>query len=76
MNTSQTQAQNKLLDIVLAQQNIKNDAALSKVLEMAPPQLSKIRSGKQPVGPTLILNLHERFAMPVAEIRALLAGGA
>lgn len=62
---------NSLLDALLQQQELKNDAALAKRLRVAPPIISKIRHGRLHVTPTLILNIHETFQMPVAEIRQI-----
>lgn len=60
---------NNLLDVLLHRHELKTDAALAKTLRVAPPIISKLRHGKQELTPTLILNIHETFAMPVAEIR-------
>lgn len=62
----------KLLDTVKEKYNVKSDAALSRALGVAPPVLSKIRSDDLPVGPNMILRIHEAFDMPVKEIRAAL----
>jgi plasmid maintenance system antidote protein VapI len=62
-----------LIDAVLKRQKIATDAALANAINVAPPVLSKVRKGKLPVGPSLILRLHETFDMPVKEIRALAA---
>lgn len=63
----------KLLDAVIAQRGLKNDAALAASLQLAPPVISKTRTGRLQVGASLILRLHEVFGMPVAEIRELAA---
>lgn len=64
---------NKLLDLLLARHDIKNDAALSRALDVAPPVISKIRHHHLSVSPGIILKIHEAFDMPVKEIRAVLA---
>ncbi len=43
---------NHLLDILLGKMQLKNDAALSRLLEVAPPVISKIRHHRLPVGAT------------------------
>lgn len=60
-----------LIDAVLKQHEIASDAALARQIKVAAPVVSKIRSGRLPVGPSFILRLHETFGMPVKEIRAL-----
>lgn len=58
-----------LLDAVKAKLELKNDAALSRKLDVAPPNLSKIRNGHNAVGDSLILRLVEDSIMTLAEIR-------
>jgi hypothetical protein len=63
---------NHMFDTVIAQQGLKNDAALSHFFKIAPPVISKTRHGNLLVGPTMILLLHEKGGLPVADIRAML----
>lgn len=63
----------KLFDTIIAAQKLKNDAALSRLLEVTPPQISKVRHGRLVVGDSLILNIHRRLGIPVAEIDRLIA---
>lgn len=62
----------KLLDTIKQRYNVKNDAELSRRLDVPPPTISKIRSGKTAVSSDMILRMHETFDMPVKEIRELL----
>jgi hypothetical protein len=61
---------NRFVDWLLAKLACKNDAELARTLEVAPPVISKIRHHRLLVGATLILHLHERFGLNVAEMRA------
>jgi plasmid maintenance system antidote protein VapI len=63
----------KLLDAIKAQHDIKNDAALARDMDVAPPVISKLRNGGLELGATYILRMHETFGMPVTEIRDLIA---
>jgi hypothetical protein len=63
---------NKLLDAIIGKLNLKNDAALSRVLEVAPPVISKLRHGTLPVGPTILIRMHEVSDMGIREMRALM----
>jgi hypothetical protein len=63
---------NKLLDHVIATLQLKNDNALSRALEVAPPVISKIRHHRLLVGDSIILRIHRKTGMPVAEIDAYL----
>lgn len=69
----QTAQINYLLDLARDKALLKNDAALSRTLKVAPPVISKLRHGTLPVGASIILSLHENIGMAVAEIRRILA---
>jgi len=62
----------KLLDTIKERYSIKNDAELSRTLDVPPPTISKIRSGRVNVSADIILRIHECLGMLVADIRALL----
>lgn len=72
-STSQPGA-NAFLDKIAGLLKSKNDAALSRALEVAPPVISKIRHHTLPVGATLMIRIHELTDMPIREMRAILAG--
>ena len=62
----------KLLDTLKEKYDLKNDAEISRRLEVKAPVISKIRNGKTNVSAEIILKVHENLGMPVADIRALL----
>jgi hypothetical protein len=64
---------NALLDAILRDHNLKNDAALSRYLDVFPAVISKIRHGRIAVGPAMMLTIHEKTGMPVKDIKFLLA---
>ncbi len=66
-------APHTLLDTIIERFGIKNDAALSRMLEVAPPVLSKIRHQRLPVGASLKIRVHEVFGMAIKEIQLLAA---
>ena len=59
----------KLLDFLIAEHGLKNDAELAREMNVAPPVISKLRHDHLPLGPTYILHIHEHFHIGVAEIR-------
>ena len=61
-----------ILDVLKEKYDLKNDAAIAKALEIAPPIVSRIRNGKSNVSAEIILKIHETFGMPVSDIKALL----
>lgn len=63
---------NSMLDTVIEDMNLKNDAALARAVEVAPPVLSKIRHGRLPVGASLLIRLHEVSKKSIKELRELM----
>lgn len=63
---------NTFLDSLLAHLHLKNDAALSRTIKIAPPQISKIRHRALSVSAAVILAAHERADVPVALMRSWL----
>ena len=51
---------NNLLDTLIKQLHLKNDAALSRALEVAPPVISKIRHRRLPVGAYGLIRMHQQ----------------
>ena len=70
MTTAQNQ--NRLMDAVIEKLRLKNDAALSHALEVAPPVISKIRHNRLPVGPSLMVRIHEIAGVSFADMHQLL----
>ena len=63
---------NNLLDSLIEKLNLKNDAALSRALEVAPPVISKIRHRRLPVGASLLIRMHEVSELSIRELRTLM----
>jgi len=63
---------NRVLDAIIQKLRLKNDAALSRVLEVAPPVISKIRHNTLPIGATILLRMHEVSDFSIRELRALM----
>lgn len=61
-----------LLDAVIKHLHLKNDAALSRVLEVAPPVISKIRHRKLPIGASLLIRMHEVTDLSIKDLRGLM----
>lgn len=66
---------NILLDALIERLNLKNDAALSRLLDVAPPVISKLRHGALPIGPTMLIRMHEVSEIGIREMRALMMKG-
>ena len=63
---------NRLLDTLRDRMKLKNDAALSRALEVAPPVISKIRHRTLPVGASLLIRMHEVTDLSIRELRELM----
>ncbi len=61
-----------LLDHIIDQNSLKNDAALSRYLGIAPPVVSKMRHGTLSFGAVHIIRLHELTGWSIAQIKAYL----
>lgn len=62
---------NDLLDMLLDKPGMKNDAALARALEVAPPVISKIRHGRLPIGASLLIRMHEVFDVSIRELKRI-----
>jgi hypothetical protein len=61
-----------LLASLIGRLNVKNDAALSRALEVAPPVISKIRHRRIPVGASLLIRMHEVTDLSIKDLRLLM----
>ena len=62
----------RLLDTLRERMQLKNDAALSRALEVAPPVISKIRHRALPVGASMLIRMHEVTDLSIRELRDLM----
>jgi hypothetical protein len=62
----------RLLDALIERLELKNDAALSRVLEVEAPLISKIRHGKIPIGGIMLLRMHDASGLSIKELRSLM----
>ena len=63
---------NHLLNTMIKSLHLKNDAALSRALEVAPPVISKIRHRHLAVGATLLIRMNEISGVDIKELRRLM----
>jgi plasmid maintenance system antidote protein VapI len=60
---------NRLLDTMRERLHLKNDAALSRALEVHPPLISKIRHRRLPVSASLLVRMNELTGLSIRELR-------
>ncbi len=70
---SATYNPNRVLDAIIDKLQLKNDAALSRALEVAPPVISKIRHQTLPIGATILIRMHEISDFSIRELREMMA---
>jgi hypothetical protein len=61
-----------LLNALIEKLGLKNDAALSRLLKVAPPVISKIRHRRLPVGASILIRMHEVSNLSLTQLRELL----
>lgn len=62
----------RLLDTIIENLRLKNDAQLCRTLEVAPPVVSKIRHGRIPVGASMLIRMHEATGLSLRDLRYLM----
>lgn len=62
----------RLLDRLIEVMGLKNDASLARVLEVAPPVISKIRHGRLDIGPILLIGAHEESGLSIKEMKTMI----
>lgn len=63
---------NRLLDFIMELRECRNDAALSRELQLSPPVISKIRNRRLPVTANILLRIHDVTEQPVNKLRELM----
>ena len=64
-----------LLDSLMKDFNLKNDAALARLLEVAPPMISKLRNGHASVTADMLLRMHDKTELSIRALRSRLGVG-
>ena len=66
-----TMKPHKLFDTIIAEFNLKNDAALCRLLEIDKGQISKLRNGRLAVNATHVLHIHDVTGWEIKRIKQL-----
>lgn len=70
-STSGTGSANHLLDVVIEKLKCQNNTQLAKRLGTLRQRICHIRAGRLPVGPTIMISIHEETGMSIADIKKL-----
>lgn len=63
---------NRLLDALKDLLKLDSDVALSRVLDVPPPLISQIRHRGYPVGPSILIRMHDVSMLSVRELREIM----
>lgn len=63
---------NRLLNTLIENLGLKNDAQLCRALEVAAPVISKIRHNRLPVGASMLIRMHEVSGLSIRDLRYLM----
>ena len=61
-----------LLNEIKRKLRLKNDAALARILDVAPPIVSKIRKRRLAVGGIILIRMHEVTQLSIKDLRSLM----
>jgi hypothetical protein len=70
--TAGTYDPNKFFDSLIEKLSLKNDAALSRLLEVTPPVISKMRHLSTPVGASMLIRMQEVSDLSIAPLRTMM----
>lgn len=62
----------RLLDVLRENFRLETDAALARMLEVAPPVINRIRHRKMPVSGALLIRMHEVTGLNIIDLRYLI----
>jgi transcriptional regulator with XRE-family HTH domain len=63
----------RLIERLREMKQLRSDAQLCRVLQVPPPMISKIRTGRINISAGLMIRIHEVFQLPIAELRRMVA---
>jgi len=63
----------RLLDFLIGELKLKNDAALCRVLKIPPPVISKIRHQKLSIGAGMLIRMHEVTGISIYGLKSIMA---
>jgi DNA-binding transcriptional regulator YdaS (Cro superfamily) len=72
MTTIQATNPNRLLDEMIANLRVANDAALARALGIGPPTVSKLRHLRAQVTADILLCMHDASGLSISELRSLM----
>lgn len=62
----------RLLDTLIETLQLRNDSQLCRLLDVAPPVISKIRNSRMSVGASMLIRMHDASGISIADLRYLM----
>jgi hypothetical protein len=62
----------RLIERLRELKQLRSDAQLCRVLQVPPPMISKIRTGRINISAGLMIRIHEVFQLPISELRKMM----
>lgn len=63
----------RLLDTIIREGELKNDAALGRLLDLPASTISSLRHGRKPLTASMMICIHEEVGMSIKRIKELAA---
>jgi plasmid maintenance system antidote protein VapI len=63
---------NRLIDELIARLSLRNDASLARELGVPREIISKIRHRKRPIGPAMLITMHDISGLSIADLRTIM----
>jgi DNA-binding transcriptional regulator YdaS (Cro superfamily) len=61
-----------LFDEIIRVYQLKNDAALARMLKISPANISRFRYGRRPIRASLVLAVHDATNWPIKKIKGMI----
>ncbi|MCS0810670.1 helix-turn-helix domain-containing protein [Massilia agilis] len=61
------------IDRLREMKQLRSDAQLCRVLQVPPPMISKIRTGRINVSAGLMIRIHEVYNLPISDLRRMMS---
>lgn len=63
---------NRLIDELISRLHLRNDASLARELGVPREIISKIRHRKRPIGPAMLITMHDISGLSIADLRTIM----
>lgn len=65
------QPDHNFIDTLIDELNLKSQAALARLVGVAPPVISKLRNNRLPMGPAILIHFHEATDISIKRLKEM-----